>query len=455
MLNTFLDVSRLKVSEITVNPDVNIRELDSDYVAELMQSQLEYGEGVWQSQWKEKPKINQDGVLFSGFHTIAAVERNFGTDHEVYFEVAEGDPYLLAAGENSTHGKRRTNADKRAAVLRWLEDEEGKQWTDSHIAKMCHVHHDTVGKVAISLAESAGENYERPTRRRYIDKHGNVSWMETAKINEPDETDDSQSELDLEIPSEAFIQTVQRYQLVVRTSLHQFADTTDMFLKAEHGKERTLLGYKAFSRWGEEYLLFPTSDMDASVSEKLNHFAFGEMDAGPDSEIEDYWKESGTLVKDIPEDTFLSVIHRIEKLTDIEDTSGYFGVEWDGAELPIPANALMCVILKLERLLQLKKKLLGKLEDIRSIELETLSGSVSSQEFWEALSFRALLDSEDVIDEGILAFSNALSEADVQIQGNRVGTHTWYTEYGQYMTEGEIRRVLASIRRQFTHEGTD
>ena len=140
----FSDVSRLKVSKIRVNPDVNIRELDSDYVAELMQSQLEYGEGVWQSQWKEKPKINQDGVLFSGFHTIAAVERNFGIDHEVYFEVVEGDPYLLAAGENSTHGKRRTNADKRAAVLRWLEDEEGRQWTDSHIAKMCHVSHDTV-----------------------------------------------------------------------------------------------------------------------------------------------------------------------------------------------------------------------------------------------------------------------------------------------------------------------
>ena len=322
MLNTFSDVSRLKVSEVRVNPDVNIRELDSDYVAELMQSQLEYGEGVWQSQWKEKPKINQDGVLFSGFHTIAAVERNFGIDHEVYFEVVEGDPYLLAAGENSTHGKRRTNADKRAAVLRWLEDDEGKQWTDAYIAKMCHVNHKTIGNIATSLEKFPSENYERPTRRRYIDKHGNLSWMETAKINEPDETDDSQSELDLEIPSEAFIQTVQRYQLVVRTSLHQFADTTDMFLKAEHGKEHTLLGYRAFSRWGEEYLLFPTSDMDASVSEKLNHFAFGEMDTGPDSEIEDYWKESGRLVKDIPEDTFLSVIHRIEKLTDIEDTSG-------------------------------------------------------------------------------------------------------------------------------------
>ena len=63
-----------------------------------------------------------------------------------------------------------------------------------------------------SLLLNKGEDYQRPDRRRYIDKHGNVSWMETAKINESDKTDDSQSELDLEIPSEAFIRIVQRYQ---------------------------------------------------------------------------------------------------------------------------------------------------------------------------------------------------------------------------------------------------
>ena len=135
MSNQFPDVSRVSISEIRIIPEINIRELNLDYVAELMQSQLEYGEDVWQSQWKEKPKINQEGILFSGFHTIAAVERNFGIDHEVYFEVVEGSPYLLAAGENSTHGRRRTNADKRAAVLRWLEDDEGKQWTDRYIAE--------------------------------------------------------------------------------------------------------------------------------------------------------------------------------------------------------------------------------------------------------------------------------------------------------------------------------
>ena len=50
-----------------------------------------------------------------------------------------------------------------------------------------------------SLLLNKGEDYQRPDRRRYIDKHGNVSWMETAKINEPDESDEDQSELDFDI----------------------------------------------------------------------------------------------------------------------------------------------------------------------------------------------------------------------------------------------------------------
>ena len=72
--------------------------------------------------------------------------------------------------------------------------------------------------VVHSLCKIHSENYERPTYRRYIDKHGNLSWMETAKINESDKTDDSQSELDLEIPSEAFIRIVQRYQRKIQTT---------------------------------------------------------------------------------------------------------------------------------------------------------------------------------------------------------------------------------------------
>ena len=72
MTNTVSEITILPISEITIRSDVNIRELDTDYVSELMQAQFEYGEAHWHTQWKEKPKINQDGILFSGFHTITA-----------------------------------------------------------------------------------------------------------------------------------------------------------------------------------------------------------------------------------------------------------------------------------------------------------------------------------------------------------------------------------------------
>ena len=120
--------------------------------------------------------------LFSGFHTVTAAQRNFGESHEIGFLVIEGNPYLLAACENASHGKRRTNADKRAAVLRWLEDDEGKTWSDSHIAKMCHVSNQMVRDVALSLGESPSDNYQRPTLRKSINKHGDIEEVETANI---------------------------------------------------------------------------------------------------------------------------------------------------------------------------------------------------------------------------------------------------------------------------------
>ena len=105
MTNTFSKKTILPISEIVIQSGVNIRELDTDYVNDLMEAQLEYGESHWQTHWKERPKINQDGVLFSGFHTITAAKCNFGNGHEISFQVVEGDPYLLAACENASHGK--------------------------------------------------------------------------------------------------------------------------------------------------------------------------------------------------------------------------------------------------------------------------------------------------------------------------------------------------------------
>ena len=45
-----------------------------------------------------------------------------------------------------------------------------------------------------SLTKIVSDNDDRPTKRKYVDKHGNVS-----KINESDKTDEDHSELDFDI----------------------------------------------------------------------------------------------------------------------------------------------------------------------------------------------------------------------------------------------------------------
>ncbi len=63
--------------------------------------------------------------LADGFHRVAATESLGRT--EIKAEVKQGssrDAVLLSCGVNATHGLRRTNADKRRAVMRLLNDEE-------------------------------------------------------------------------------------------------------------------------------------------------------------------------------------------------------------------------------------------------------------------------------------------------------------------------------------------
>ena len=113
----------------------------------------------------------------------------------------------------------------RINVLRFfvgLKKMKGKQWTDSHIAKMCHVSPQTVTNAANELSKL--ESYQRPTKRRYL-KNGNFEWMETAKINEPDEPDEDQAELDLEIPSKEVLEYLKEFQFLVRSVLTHFSDT--------------------------------------------------------------------------------------------------------------------------------------------------------------------------------------------------------------------------------------
>ena len=117
--------------------------------------------------------------LADGFH------RYFGADHagmtEIQAEVLHGtqqDAQLFSFSVNAAHGLRRTNADKRKAVMGALQHPVSGQWSDRQIAKHCGVSHPFVSSVRSSLVTVTSENAsasEAPAERTYTTKHGTTA----------------------------------------------------------------------------------------------------------------------------------------------------------------------------------------------------------------------------------------------------------------------------------------
>lgn len=88
--------------------------------------------------------------LADGFHRCAAAELAGLT--KIAADVREGgrkEALLYAAGANASHGLRRTNADKRRAVLLVLGN--FPKWSDRKIAEACGVDHKTVAAARASI----------------------------------------------------------------------------------------------------------------------------------------------------------------------------------------------------------------------------------------------------------------------------------------------------------------
>jgi hypothetical protein len=75
----------------------------------------------------------------------------------------------------NAHDLRRTNEDKRRAVLTLLQDEEWTQWSDREIARRCGVSHQMVAPIRSSLVVATSE-------RIVTTKHGTVTTMNTVNI---------------------------------------------------------------------------------------------------------------------------------------------------------------------------------------------------------------------------------------------------------------------------------
>ena len=118
--------------------------------------------------------------LVDGFHRYFAAKQVGFTDMPA--EVRDGtqlDAQWASYTANKDHGLRRSNADKRKAVMGALAHPYGKAKSDNQIAKELGVHHSTVGDIRRSLADSASDV---PAERTYTTKHGTTAVMKTDKI---------------------------------------------------------------------------------------------------------------------------------------------------------------------------------------------------------------------------------------------------------------------------------
>lgn len=128
--------------------------------------------------------------LADGFHRTKAAER-LGLA-ALNADVRRGtrrDATLYAIGANQTHGLRRTNADKRKAVLTLLGDGQWRRWSDAEIGRRCGVSQPFVS----SLRSKPSYNAYKIEPTRSVERNGRTYEMDTAAIGKRQADSDSQS----------------------------------------------------------------------------------------------------------------------------------------------------------------------------------------------------------------------------------------------------------------------
>jgi ParB-like chromosome segregation protein Spo0J len=172
-----LIMEKLALGRIKTNGGTQPRkELDQQTVQE-------YAEAMERGDTFPELLIYFDGSVYwlvDGFHRYHAYKQI--KQRKVPCIIKQGthrEAVLASVGVNAKHGLRRTNEDKRRAIMVLLEDREWSRWSDSEIARRCNVNQTTVSKYRkTSPMENIGEN----RTRIYTDKHGNQSTMDTSNL---------------------------------------------------------------------------------------------------------------------------------------------------------------------------------------------------------------------------------------------------------------------------------
>ncbi|EDM70689.1 probable streptomycin biosynthesis operon possible regulatory protein [Roseobacter sp. AzwK-3b] len=183
----------IEISKIRTDGGTQSRaEMNEDTVAE-------YAEALADPDTVFPPIVvyydGKDYWLADGFHRVEAWKR-VGRK-EVPADVRQGDrrrAILHSCGANSTHGLRRTNADKRRAVMTLLEDGEWSQWSDREIARQCGVSPPTVAKYRGEISRAHLSKFTDSDERK-VERGGKTYTQNTANIGKKSKSDEDRDTL--------------------------------------------------------------------------------------------------------------------------------------------------------------------------------------------------------------------------------------------------------------------
>lgn len=179
-----MSIEELSLTSLKINGGTQPREAISE------ETVSEYAEALREGAVFPPVVVVRDGAnlwLVDGFHRYHA-HRRCGRE-TIAADVRAGtlrDAVLHSLSANVEHGLRRSNADKRKAVLTMLTnklvatDDDGHPWSDNEVARRCVVSRGVVTRTRASLAQSASDESASP--RSFTTKHGTKAVMKTRNI---------------------------------------------------------------------------------------------------------------------------------------------------------------------------------------------------------------------------------------------------------------------------------
>lgn len=179
---------KLKLDQIIIDQGTQIR------VAIDQKTVTEYAEAIMHKEVLPPLTVFSDGIkyyLADGFHRYFAYKNTVTPEVEV--DVQKGtlrNAIEYALGANSKHGLKRTNEDKKNAVIIALNDIEWGMLGLREIAKLCGVSHTYVSTIKEKMDAEKAPKKEKPKADPFVDtpKTGESKPSKaTVEVEEDDE----------------------------------------------------------------------------------------------------------------------------------------------------------------------------------------------------------------------------------------------------------------------------